>query len=1268
MSVAGLKTIRAWFATLRRVSRKWAIRRWLLWSAGIGLILIGLMVVSLPLWFPWVARPVLKSLGFEFATYRATTFTTFEMRDVRGVIGEVEIEAARVQGWLPTRWVWYRTFRSDPMRLEATVSDWAVRIRRAEGPRKPKEDRTDSTFEVMDVVEQILAEVRFWVPLAFVGSGVVDVHGVQLEVEEATWREGRFAGTVRVPWFEGVTRIAADVTARRRMELKASAEELALGTEVILVRQPGAWEAEGVMTWVGNQIPVRAEFKNEGWLPGTARIGTDRLLVPSGLVGLPEYGELVTRMEAIWDEERFVLELDVEATPEGEATIMRPPLSIAFRGQGDLGSGTVEELRVRSPWLALELAGPVRMDWWSGRWLVDPADVNVGIELREIPGVELEGMVEGRLEVSEGTGFWPEVRWEFNSGPFEGWGVTIQESHAVGQLKWPRLVLQMVELWLDDDTTLNVEAAVDLDAGTVEFGRWEYAGDAVRGLLPRGLDYTTLQAAGTFRGSLGRLLHEGATKAQGVSVPGLNPADFQVRWEGEGLVIRSMKAQWAAGESRVELDAALEVVGRNPKLVVAGIERVTLTQRDQTRYRLMEPVKLEWRQVETEDGAGEGEGTSWHLEMGTFQWGGVNRMLVVEGELDWPGRGHVTGQVAGLVLADFLDLFPWPDWAIEMQQVDFVAGWDRSPITIELNWNGTAIGPEEVPLALRGRVHGDGLGLRVEELTAVTPLAPMLTVEGRVPVFLQPDAANGWVQFDPERPMQLRAATDATGLITLPVGAAGDIYLSDPSVELELRGTVEQPEAHIRAELSRAEWRSATGSLTAPAVDRVLMDAVLRPEQLRLERFEVEVDGQPVRVTGEWPLDALTWNRLMNQGRLPSWQDASAEIRIVDATLAPFAPYLPDMLSPQGRLNLDLTVRPGAHLNGELTITNAATRPIGPLTPIRDIELRVHFDERQAMIERFNGQIGGQPVGLTGRVNLTEAGLPAFQIDVTGRNVPLVRRPGFLLRSDLDVRLESIADQPPRLSGDVRLRDGLFLQDFAALLTGRLERPPVRPPYFSVTNAPFADWRLELRVLGERFLRVRVPIFNGTISANGWLRGTMREPLVTGDARVHSGRVIFPFGALPIDQGYATLSERDPRGPVVALVASGRNFRYHVRLEVEGPAEEPLIQFSSTPPLTSEEILLMLTAGELPQREIVYSAGARAGRLATYLGREMVTRFVGDETAEERLIINTGENIAEDGKTTYSIEYRLDSRWSVVGEYDRFNALNAGLKWRVYTR
>jgi translocation and assembly module TamB len=57
----------------------------------------------------------------------------------------------------------------------------------------------------------------------------------------------------------------------------------------------------------------------------------------------------------------------------------------------------------------------------------------------------------------------------------------------------------------------------------------------------------------------------------------------------------------------------------------------------------------------------------------------------------------------------------------------------------------------------------------------------------------------------------------------------------------------------------------------------------------------------------------------------------------------------------------------------------------------------------------------------------------------------------------------------------------------------------------------------------------------------------------------------------------------------------------------------------------------------------------------------------GDQS-QERLTISSGEQISEQGRPTYNVEYKVTDRWSLVGEYDRFGDLNAGLKWRVYSK
>ena len=131
---------------------------------------------------------------------------------------------------------------------------------------------------------------------------------------------------------------------------------------------------------------------------------------------------------------------------------------------------------------------------------------------------------------------------------------------------------------------------------------------------------------------------------------------------------------------------------------------------------------------------------------------------------------------------------------------------------------------------------------------------------------------------------------------------------------------------------------------------------------------------------------------------------------------------------------------------------------------------------------------------------------------------------------------------------------------------------------------------------------------------------------------------------------------------------SGRAFGYDVRMEAEGPANEPVIEFSSVPALTSEQIVLMLTTGQIPREDFSFSNQEKASRLAVFLGKNLISKLNPGEPAQERLTIRSGEDISEQGKQTYSVEYKINDEWSLVGEYDRFGALNADVKWKVFSR
>src|SRR5207249_620135 len=182
-------------------------------------------------------------------------------------------------------------------------------------------------------------------------------------------------------------------------------------------------------------------------------------------------------------------------------------------------------------------------------------------------------------------------------------------------------------------------------------------------------------------------------------------------------------------------------------------------------------------------------------------------------------------------------------------------------------------------------------------------------------------------------------------------------------------------------------------------------------------------------------------------------------------------------------------------------------------------------------------------------------------------------------------------------------------------------------------------------------LKVRSTLFNGQVSVNLRITGTLKEPIALGDVKIDSGLVRFPFASLEVQQGFVSTSSDDPYRLTLAVTAASKRFGYEIKMDVSRPVDAPVLQFSSTPPLSSEQIVLVLTAGQVPKGESALSSQQKAQTVAVFIGRDLLAKLgIGGE-GEDRLTIRSGEEISEQGRPTYNVEYKLTKRWSLTGEY-----------------
>src|SRR4030095_5326784 len=139
---------------------------------------------------------------------------------------------------------------------------------------------------------------------------------------------------------------------------------------------------------------------------------------------------------------------------------------------------------------------------------------------------------------------------------------------------------------------------------------------------------------------------------------------------------------------------------------------------------------------------------------------------------------------------------------------------------------------------------------------------------------------------------------------------------------------------------------------------------------------------------------------------------------------------------------------------------------------------------------------------------------------------------------------------PALVTGSAQPHHGWVTADLGDLAGRRVSAPKQRPPFFSIDEPLLASWRLNVKVVGNRALRVQSPIFYGDVSLNMDLLGTMEKPVAVGTAEITGGVVTFPFAAFEVQSGFVTLSRDNPYRPQLNVTAISKQFGYEIQMHV----------------------------------------------------------------------------------------------------------------------
>jgi translocation and assembly module TamB len=248
---------------------------------------------------------------------------------------------------------------------------------------------------------------------------------------------------------------------------------------------------------------------------------------------------------------------------------------------------------------------------------------------------------------------------------------------------------------------------------------------------------------------------------------------------------------------------------------------------------------------------------------------------------------------------------------------------------------------------------------------------------------------------------------------------------------------------------------------------------------------------------------------------------------------------------------------------------------------MEDVETKIVFSADQAVFEQTRGRMGEGTFGLAGKVTFSDWRNPRWEAQLRGTNLSLYTNENMLLKAAPDLAANG-TEESGTIKGTLGLEGSAVRRALAVtpqLLAAAAETTPEAVP-----SAPAQPdvWTLDLKLTSTTPIPVGADGAAGSLVPDLYLQGTVQEPLLVGTIHADKLEVVWPSGAKLATAGRVHFTAAKPWIPVLDLAGAGEAGAYDIRAGIFGPLDERKLLLSSAPPLTTEQIVLLLTTGVSP--------------------------------------------------------------------------------------
>jgi len=496
-----------------------------------------------------------------------------------------------------------------------------------------------------------------------------------------------------------------------------------------------------------------------------------------------------------------------------------------------------------------------------------------------------------------------------------------------------------------------------------------------------------------------------------------------------------------------------------------------------------------------------------------------------------------------------------------------------------------------------------------------------------------------------------------------------------------------------RADLN-GRWRELVGSVVLATEEAQLTSDEPGGASFGPGSIDVELTLTADRTSGRVSLEGFEDVTLSGNGSVASgldvpgllanpraWlsADLAGQVDFELGSLSRVATWIESLPSCDGRVHargrLGGTLADPEFL-GQVQWADGRLRAAAELPPLEALNGYLTFSADRVELKGLEGELGAAPFALTGSVERSPDG-PVCDLKLSGENLLLQRRRGFKVRADTTLNVAGPLDRLV-VTGRIALTNGRFTKSFDPFSVldprgGRGQHARSSLDFMLTSDPLFGSTKLDIEVTTREAFVVKNNVVKGGVRPDLRLLGTAEVPYFVGRIYLDPTRVTLPAGRLEVRSGTVSFLRSTPFRPELELVAEAFVRGYRIDVRIDGSLEEPEITLSSTPPLASEDALVLIVTGQLPAN--VASTEA-VQTVALFLAQDFVQRWLASESTEDtetfldRIDVWTGVDPIKTGVETYNISLRMagdpEKRGLVQlirGEQDAYEHYNFGYRF-----